>query len=100
MSEPSATVRRTFLFTDIEGSTRLWDKLPDAMLSVLDRHYLLLGEVIVGAGGQIMMRSGDGVVAVFSSAAAAVEAAIAAQRALGADDFRDPVSLKVRMGVH
>jgi predicted ATPase/class 3 adenylate cyclase len=100
MSESSSTVRRTFLFTDIEGSTRLWDQFPDAMLSALDQHDALLGEAIVCAGGHVMLRSGDGVVAVFCSAAAAVDAAIAAQRALAVADFGPLTSLKVRMGVH
>ena len=96
----SATVRRTFLFTDIESSTRLWDRFPDAMLSALGLHDQLLRHAITGAGGQVLMHTGDGFVAAFSTAAAAVQAALAAQRALAVADFPLLDPLLVRMGVH
>jgi Predicted ATPase len=96
----SATVRRTFLFTDIESSTRLWDQFPDAMLSALEQHDRLLREAITRAGGHVTLHTGDGFVAAFSSAGAAVEAALAAQRALAVADFPVLDGLKVRMGVH
>ncbi|HEY5172805.1 MAG TPA: NB-ARC domain-containing protein, partial [Acidimicrobiia bacterium] len=84
----------------MEGSTRLWDRFPDAMLAALDQHDALLSEVIDRAGGRVVMHSGDGVIAVFGGAAAAIGAAIAAQRAFADADFRGVSSLKVRMGVH
>ncbi len=96
----SATVRRTFLFTDIESSTRLWDQFPDAMLAALEQHDLLLRTAITGVGGHIVKHTGDGIVAVFSGAGAAVDAALAAQRALAAADFSGLGALLVRMGVH
>jgi predicted ATPase len=80
----------TFLFTDIEGSTRLWEADADAMRVALAAHDAVLREAIEARGGWLFKHTGDGVCAVFRSAAAAVDAAIDAQRRLG---------LPVRMGV-
>ncbi len=100
MSRSSATVCRTFLFTDIESSTRLWDQFPDEMLPALDQHNVVLDQSIVRAGGRVVRYTGDGVVGVFDDAAGAVDAAISGQRALAGADLCDAVGLKVRMGVH
>src|SRR6478609_6833960 len=100
MSDSSSTVRRTFLFTDIESSTRLWDRFPDEMLPALDQHNALLDQIIVRAGGCVVKHTGDGVVGVFDDAAGAVDAAISGQRALAGADLCSAVGLKVRMGVH
>ena len=97
---PSATVRRTFLFTDIESSTRLWDQFPEAMFPALEQHDVLVQDCVVRAGGRIVKNTGDGFVAVFPSAGPAVEAAVAVQRALAAVDFGGVERLKVRIGVH
>ena len=85
---PSGTV--TFLFTDIEGSTRRWEAEPDAMRVALAAHDDVLRAAIEARGGWLFKHTGDGVCAAFASARAAVDAAIDAQRAL---------ELPVRMGI-
>ena len=95
---PSGTV--TFLFTDIEGSTRLWERYPDAMQSALAGHDEILHDSVAAHGGQIVKTTGDGIHAVFASARDAVEAAVTAQRALATADWKTDEPLTVRMGVH
>src|SRR5438132_5883339 len=107
---PTGTI--TFLFTDIEGSTTLWEQNPDAMHVALARHDALLRHAIESSGGCIVKTMGDGVFAVFGTAADALAACLAAQRALQAPDAdtgrpaptaseaRPPIAIKVRMGVH
>ncbi len=107
---PTGTV--TFLFTDIEGSTALWDQYPAAMQAALARHDRLLRHAIGSSGGSIVKTTGDGVIAVFGAAADALAACLAAQRALQApeagvlgpeltaSDTRLPITLRVRMGLH
>ena len=85
---PSGTV--TFLFTDIEGSTRRWEDDADAMRASLAAHDEVLRISIEGCGGWLFKHTGDGVCAAFASARAAVDAAVDAQRSLG---------LPVRMGI-
>ena len=72
----------TFLFTDIEGSTRRWESDPEAMEVELATHDALLRAVVAQRGGQVFKHTGDGVCAVFASPAAAVAAAVDAQRNL------------------
>src|SRR3954470_11119878 len=94
---PSGTV--TFLFTDIVGSTRRWEEHGEDMAAALARHDVLLSSAIEAAGGTVFKHTGDGVVAVFRSAAGAVAAAVSAQQHLGSESWRgEPVA--VRMGVH
>jgi len=81
----------TFLFTDVEGSTRRWAADAAQMSEELATHDEVLREVIVEHRGELFKHTGDGVCAVFGSAADAVSAAIAAQ---------DRLSLPVRMGLH
>ena len=107
---PTGTV--TILFTDLEGSTALWEQYPVAMQAALGRHDRLLRHAIGSFGGCIVKSTGDGVLAVFAAAADALAACVAAQRALqapdadasnpapAASDARLPMSLKVRMGLH
>ena len=107
---PTGTV--TFLFTDIEGSTALWEQHPDAMQVALARHDALLRQAIEANDGCIVKSTGDGVHAAFANAAGALAAGVAAQRALqsaATDDrapapaaaaARLPLGLKVRMGLH
>jgi predicted ATPase/class 3 adenylate cyclase len=85
---PSGVV--TFLFTDIEGSTRRWENDPNAMRAALLAHDEVLRTAIEGHGGFLFSHTGDGVVAAFASPRSAAAAAVAAQRAL---------ELPVRMGV-
>jgi hypothetical protein len=77
---PSGTV--TFLFTDIEGSTKLWETQRAAMQIALARHDALLRQIIERHHGHVVKSSGDGACAVFASATDALEAAVAAQQAL------------------
>jgi predicted ATPase/class 3 adenylate cyclase len=97
---PAGTV--TFLLTDIEGSTRLWESAPEAMEVALARHNGLLTGVIAGHGGAVVTSRGEGdsFFAVFGSAAAAVEAAGACQLALHAEPWPAGAALRVRMGLH
>ena len=75
MSElPSGTV--TFLFTDLEGSTRLWDEQPDAMRPSLARHDAIVRDAIEGHDGYVVKTTGDGFHAAFGTAHDAVDAAV------------------------
>ena len=85
---PSGVV--TFLFTDVEGSTRRWEADADGMRAALAAHDKVLRTAIEGHGGYLFSHTGDGVVAAFASPKCAVDAAVAAQRAL---------ELPVRMGL-
>jgi class 3 adenylate cyclase len=75
---PSGVV--TFLFTDIEGSTRRWESDADAMRAALAAHDEVLRTAIESHEGFLFSHTGDGVVAAFASPKSAVEAAISAQR--------------------
>ncbi len=90
----------TFLFTDIEGSTRLWQADEEAMRSALARHDEVLRKTIAAQEGTVFTGTGDGMAAAFGSATAAVRAALAAQRALQAEPWPTATPLRVRMGVH
>ncbi len=93
------TERRAFLFTDIEGSTRLWDMHPDAMGRALNRHDEILRDAIAAEGGKSFKHTGDGLLAAFPTVKAAVAAAEASQRAMGAEDWGVLDAIKVRMGI-
>ncbi|MGH9035229.1 MAG: BTAD domain-containing putative transcriptional regulator, partial [Acidimicrobiia bacterium] len=72
----------TFLFSDIEASTRRWEGDPEAMKADLARHDELVRTAVEDAGGEVFSHTGDGMGAAFTTAPGAVEAAVAAQRAL------------------
>ena len=76
-SLPAGTV--TFLFTDLEGSTRLWEEHPDAMKRALARHDAILRGAVESHGGLVVKTTGDGLHAVFATASDATAAAVAAQ---------------------
>jgi predicted ATPase/class 3 adenylate cyclase len=97
---PDAPAPLTFLFTDVEGSTRLWEERPEGMRSALERHDAIIRAAIAESEGQIVKTTGDGIMAVFSSPAGAVAAAVAAQRALSAQAWPDGCLIRVRMGIH
>jgi predicted ATPase/class 3 adenylate cyclase len=89
-----------FLFTDIEGSTRLWESDQEAMSDALAKHDAILHGVIAAASGRVFKTAGDAFCAVFASPAAAVLAAAHGQRALSATDWGSGLQIRVRMAVH
>ena len=95
---PSGTV--TFLFTDLEGSTRLWEEHPGAMQDALARHDEIVGEAITSRGGHVVKSTGDGFHAAFATGADALAAALDAQQALAAERWGETGRLPVRMGLH
>src|SRR5205823_7978562 len=100
VSLPTGTL--TFLFTDIEGSTRLWEEQPDTMRLALARHDALLRAAIETNGGTVFKTMGDAFCAAFSTAPQALGAALMAQQSLhqvkaGVDA---ELMLKVRMALH
>ncbi|MGZ4369423.1 MAG: ATP-binding protein [Gaiellaceae bacterium] len=98
-SLPQGTV--TFLFTDIEGSTRLLGSLGgDRYGELLEAHRQLLRGAVTAAGGAEVGSEGDSIFAVFSSAGSAAAAAVEAQRALAAHAWPDGAELRVRIGLH
>jgi len=97
MPLPSGTV--TFLFTDIEGSTKLAQEYPDAMPALLARHHEILNQSIQEQHGYVFQIVGDSFAAAFHSASDAVNAALNAQRILQNESWT-PAPVKVRMGIH
>ena len=97
-SLPTGTV--TFLFTDIEGSTALWEQDPVAMRIAVDRHFALLDAAIAAHGGHRYQIVGDAVQAAFSTAAGALAAAVQAQRAIADEPWSLPAPIRVRMALH
>src|SRR5688572_16236070 len=94
---PTGTV--TFLFTDIEGSTKLAQQYPDEMPALLARHNQILHQSIEGYNGYIFQIVGDSFAAAFHSASDALNAALDAQRGLHNEAWTF-APLKVRMGIH
>jgi predicted ATPase/class 3 adenylate cyclase len=95
---PSGTV--SFLFTDIQGSTQAAQRLGDRWPPILDRHNELLSEAVAAQEGSVFGTEGDAVFAVFETAPRAIAAAVAAQRALAAEQWDGGESVRVRMGIH
>ena len=102
--EPSAAREQaeteTFLFTDIEASTRRWEGDQDAMGHDLGRHDQLLRQAVEAAGGHVFSHTGDGLCAAFPTASAAVAAALAGQLALLTTQWAGTAPLRVRMAIH
>jgi predicted ATPase/class 3 adenylate cyclase len=94
---PSGTV--TFLFTDIEGSTKLAQEHPDAMPALLARHHEFLNQSIQTHNGYVFQVVGDSFSAAFHSASDALNAALEAQGYLHHEDWTS-APIKVRMGIH
>jgi predicted ATPase/class 3 adenylate cyclase len=95
---PTGTV--TFLFTDVENSTALWDQQPVEMRMALERHDRILRVAMAARGGFVFSHGGDGVAVAFQRAGDAVAAAVEAQRVLLEEPWPSGVELRVRMGVH
>ena len=99
MSElPSGTV--TFLFTDIEGSTHLWENYPKAMPLALARHDAILRQQIETYAGALFKTVGDAFCAAFATASDALVAALAIQRSLRQEDWGELPTLTVRIALH
>lgn len=98
VSLPEGTV--TFLFTDIEGSTPLWEKHPDLMAEALQVHNQVLYGVIETQGGVVFQFVGDAIKAAFPTAVQALAAAVDGQRGLASAKWNELGALKVRMGIH
>ena len=94
---PSGSV--TFLFTDIEASTKLAQEHPDAMPALLARHHEILNQAIEAHNGFVFQIVGDAFCAAFHSASDALNAALDAQRSLHNEAW-SPAPIKVRMGIH
>jgi predicted ATPase/class 3 adenylate cyclase len=95
---PSGTV--TFLLTDLEGSTRLWESNPEAMTAAMVRHDELLDEAITAHRGFVFARMGDGMAASFFTAGQAVAAAVSFHRALTEEQWATASPLRARIGIH
>ena len=95
---PTGTV--TFLFTDLEGSTRLLQALGAVYNDVLERHSTIVRQALAAHGGVEVSTEGDAFFAVFPSVTDAVAAATSVQRALASEPWPDGHRLRVRMGLH
>ena len=85
LEAPTGTV--TFLFTDIEGSTKMWEQNPPAMQAALARHDEILRDAIEEKEGYVFKTVGDAFCAAFPTALDALEAALSAQRSLSAEEW-------------
>ena len=99
---PLPTGVLTFCMSDIEGSTHLWERDPEAMLDALVRHGERIGEAVEAHGGRLLrwMGEGDSTVSVFTSPADAVAAAIAAATALDEEPSVNGQPIRTRFGLH
>ena len=90
----------TFLFSDIEGSTRLWEQMPERMQQALAHHDTLARAAVVEHHGTVVKSTGDGIHAAFDSPGDALRAALQMQLALSSPDATQGVALSVRCGLH
>src|SRR3712207_4181715 len=99
-TEPLPTGTVTFLFTDIEGSTRLLQQLGEEYPAVLEQHHHLLREACRRWGGEELGSEGDALFLLFARPADAVAAAVEAQRGLARCPWPKGAAVRVRMGIH
>src|SRR3984893_7514037 len=97
-SLPTGTV--TFLFTDIEGSTRLWEQEPERMRPALALHDALARSAVEGHGGTVVKMTGDGLYAAFDQPLDAIGATLQLQQALADPEATNGVALRARCGLH
>jgi ATP/maltotriose-dependent transcriptional regulator MalT/class 3 adenylate cyclase len=90
----------TFLFTDLESSTQLWQQYPEAMKAALARHDALLRSAVESSNGRLVKTTGDGLMAVFTSGLEGVNASVKAQQSLLNETWGETGPLKARMGLH
>src|SRR3984893_17783136 len=93
---PSGTV--TLLFSDIEGSTRLWEEYPELMRGALERHDELLAMAVESEGGFVFKTVGDAFCVAFPTASAAIAGAVDGQRALAAESWPVHGEIRPRVG--
>ena len=101
-SEALPTGVVTFCCSDIEGSTALWESHPEAMAEALVRHDALIADAVEARGGSLIKSMGDGdsTVSIFDSAPAAIDAALAANRSLTAEEWPPGIRIVARWGLH
>jgi TolB-like protein/class 3 adenylate cyclase len=97
---PLPTGTLTFLLTDIEGSTRMWQAAPDAMQAALARHDAILRHGIEARDGHVFKTAGDAFFAAFATPWHALEAALTLQQALQAEVWPPQATIRVRMALH
>lgn len=90
----------TFLATDIQGSTELWERFPQTMPAALEHHEEILRSAVESRGGRVFKNTGDGLLSAFPAAPDALAAALAGQRALLAVQWATPEPIRVRMALH
>jgi predicted ATPase/class 3 adenylate cyclase len=95
---PTGTI--TFLFTDVEGSTKLWEHNPEAMSKALSHHDELIRNAVEAHHGFVFKTVGDAFYVAFSPTAEAVEAAIDAQKSLLSEEWEETGPLRVRIALH
>lgn len=89
-----------YLFTDIEGSTRLWEKFPDAMSESLSVHDRILADVISNFEGNIVKHTGDGVFAVFKNGKSCLSCTIEIQKKLASNSWNETGEIRIRIGIN
>lgn len=97
---PDPSPITTFLFTDIEGSTRLWETQPEAMRAALARHDAIARTTVSANRGRVVKMTGDGIHAVFEDPLDAVRAAVGMQLALAGTEVASGIALRLRCGIH
>ena len=98
LQHPSGTV--TFLFTEIEGSTQLWEQHPAAMRAAIPQHDAILKDAVEKHAGYVVKTTGVGLMAAFGVADNALRAALESQQALASATWGETGALRVRMGLH
>jgi len=100
MKMPAASQITTFLFTDIEGSSRLWEEMPERMRPALARHDAIVREAVRANGGSIVKSTGDGIHAAFTDPLQAIAASVALLNTLSDPQATDGLALRLRCGMH
>jgi predicted ATPase/class 3 adenylate cyclase len=100
LAVPAVSPITTFLFTDIEGSTRLWEEAPETMRVALAQHDAIVRDAVAAHRGHLVKSTGDGVHAAFDDPLDAVQAAVSLQRDLNAPEATSGIALRVRCGLH
>ena len=98
MSDPSPSLI-TFLFTDLEGSAKLWELYPEAMKAALARHEEISCDAVESHRGRVVKTMGDGLMASFAEAVDALRAAITIERNARAENWGEIPALKIRAGI-